>query len=124
MFDMEHAAKLMQMGMGMQMNTLTDVCKIHPDTWSEVYTYLQPVVQAFYYVFVAEPTATVYDIIRVILARIFVIYVIFRGTLMNEKRSDILIHGINYLFFSFIWPLFLVYFFFATLLPSPEYKIW
>jgi hypothetical protein len=123
MFDMERVTKLMQMGN-------LDVCTYpDPDYLTQVIRlYVEPVVQTFYqafhHIFVAEPSATVYDVVRVILSWIFMVYVIFRGTLMSEKKIDILMRGINYLFFSFIWPIFLVYFLFAAILPSPTYSVW
>ena len=118
MFDMEKAQKLMEI-------THTCVEQIRKEELlSDLFLKLRDFITPVYWVFHVNPSATVYEVVRAILANFFIIYVIFRGTLMSHKRIDIAMNMINYIFFSYIWPVFAVYFLFMVIIPSPTYQIW
>ncbi len=104
-FDMEKIAKLSQMVQMMQINSAEIIAPIHS-------------------LFIVGPNATIYEIVRAILIPFFVVYVMFKGFLMNHSKINILMHAINYIFFAYIWPIFFVYFAFMLIIPSPTYQIW
>lgn len=111
---MEKAQKLME---------ITNTC-VEQMRNEQLLFQLNDLLAPIYGIFYVNPTATVYEVVRAILANFFMVYVIFRGTLMSHKRVDIVMNMINYIFFSYIWPIFAIYFIFALLLPSPTYHIW
>ena len=114
MFDMEKAQKLM------------DITHMYAEQIriDDLLLKLRDLITPIYWVFHVNPSATVYEVVRAILANFFVVYVILRGTLMSHKRIDIVMNMINYIFFSYIWPVFAVYFLFMVIIPSPTYQIW
>jgi hypothetical protein len=117
MFDAERYQKLMEITQAY----VKPMVAAHEEKGFAVMDMITKVLHAVFYV---HSDAAIYDVIRVILANIFVAYVLLRGFVMNQKRIDIALNVMNYLFYSYIWPVFFVYFAFACFLPSPGYQTW